>query len=407
MELSALTTRELTFLAERAQIGRDVIMQTALEPNKRRDPPTFTATRAADLLGRSRQTVSRTIQEMGIGTSSGSDAQTRHFLTQADLQALNRKFNDGEGPAPRPACVLAIINQKGGVAKTTTAVHLLHYAALMGYRCLAIDADAQASLSSMLGVAPDLEIEEDDTLFPILVGAHQDLRKLIRPAPHFSHLDFVPSCLALAPANELSYDRQFRNKYTETLAKQHGFTFVRDNYQFFDRLALALEPVRKDYDLIVIDCPPHISAATYNVITAADMALVPASVSILDMASTFRFVEWVDAIAPMLQGLVLHRIKFLATNFDSNKASQEAFNLMSKILGSTLLKTPTLRSTEVQRAGGLLRSIYESSQPMASRDAWNRSCENMDSVNREILSVVEDIWAIKLGDSAATPAPTL
>jgi chromosome partitioning protein len=400
MELSALTQRELSFLAERAQIGRDVIMQTSLEPNKRRDPPVFTATRAADLLGRSRQTVSRTIQEMGLGTSSGADAQTRHFLTQGDLQALSRKFSGDDGPAPRPAVVLAIINQKGGVAKTTTAVHLLHYAALLGYRCLAIDADAQASLSSMLGVAPDLEIEEEDTLFPILVGDHQDLKKLIRPTPHFTNLSFVPACLALAAANELSYDRQLKNKYTQELAAKHGFKFQRDDYVFFDRLALALQPVRADYDLIVIDCPPHISAATYNVITAADMALVPASVSILDMASTFRFIEWVDTIAPMLERLTLHRIKFLATNFDSNKASQEAFNLMSTILSSTLLKTPTLRSTEVQRAGGLLRSIYESSQPMASREAWNRSCENMDAVNREILSVVEDIWAIKSGASA-------
>lgn len=404
MELSSLTKRELAFLAERAEIGRNVIMQTALEPNQRRDPPVFTSSRAADIVQRSRSTVSRTIQDMGLGTSSGADAQTRHFLSQADLQALSRKFNGSEEPTHKPAAVLAIINQKGGVAKTTTAIHLLHYCALLGYRCLAIDADSQASLTSMLGVAPDLEIDEPDTLFPILVGEHQNLAKLVRPAPHFSNLHFVPSCLALAAANELSYDRQLKNKYTQMLAAKHNFKYERDDYVFFNRLALALQPLRSQYDLIVIDCPPHISAATYNVIAAADMALVPASVSILDMASTFRFIEWLHTIAPMLDGVVLHRIKFLATNFDSTKASTEAFTLMSKILGGALLKSPTLRSTEVQRAGGVLRSIYEVSQPMASREAWNRSCESMDNVNREILSVIEDIWAIKLGESAGAAA---
>lgn len=393
MELSELTKKELAFLAERAEIGRSVIMQTALEPHQRREPPTFTATRAADILGRVRQTVGRTVQELGLGAKDSTDAQTRHSLSQEDLWQLNQRFN---GPTEnRPCVTVAVINQKGGVAKTTTALHLLHYASLLGYRCLAIDADSQASLSSLLGVAPDLEIEEEETLFPILVGDHLDIEKLIRPTTHFKNLDFLPSCLALASANELSYARQLRNKYTEELAAQHGFSYKRDDYAFYNRLQLALKKVTHKYDLIVIDCPPHISSATYNVIAAADMALVPASVSILDMASTFRFIEWVDTIAPMLTGLVLHRIKFLATNYDGSKAAAEAFTLMSQVLGGSLLKNQTLRSSEVMRAGGVMRSIYEVSQPMGSREAWARACESMDKVNREILSVIEDIWSIK------------
>lgn len=397
MKLSELTKRELAFLAGRAEIGRDVIMKTALEPHQRREFPVFTATRAADILGKVRQTVGRAIQELSIGTKVGSEQQVKHSLTQEDLWTLSEHFN---GPVQHQPCVtVAVINQKGGVAKTTTAVHLAHYAALLGYRVLAVDADSQASLSSLLGVAPDVEIEEDDTLFPILTGEHLEIEKLIRKTSHFKNLDFLPSCLALAAANELSYERQLRNTHTEQLAAKHGFKFERDNYVFYDRLSRALKRVAHNYDLIVIDCPPHISAATYNVIAAADMALVPASVSILDMASTFRFIEWVDTIAPMLNGLILHRIKFLATNFDSSKAATEAFSLMSTILGAALLKNQTLRSSEVMRAGGALRSIYEVTQPMGSREAWGRACESMDKVNREILGIVDEVWSIKRQDA--------
>lgn len=394
MDSAAITEKEISFLAERAEIGRNVIMQMALEPHQRRDPPTFTATRAADLLGRSRQSVSRVIQELGLGQVSGSEHSVRYSLNQQDVWTLARKFGAVEEQR-KPAVVIALINQKGGVAKTTTAIHLAHYCSLLSLRTLVVDADSQASCSAYMGIAPDVEVDEEHTLFPILTGEHTDLKKLIRPAPHFKNLDFVPACLALAPANELAYSRQLRNKYTSELAQKHGFKFDRDDYVFFNRLSLAINKVRDEYDIIIIDCPPHITASTYNVIFAADFALVPAAASIMDIASTLRFIDWVNEITPMLPGLVLHRIKFLTTNFDGQQASTEALTLMRQILGAYLLKTPTARSTEVQRAGGLLRSIYEVSQPLGSRDAWARACESMDAVNREILGVVEEIWAIK------------
>lgn len=396
MDSASITRQEIDLLARRAQLGRDAIMQESLAPHQRREPPTFTARRAADLIGRSRQTTSRAIQDMGLGSTEGEDHSIRYSLTQQDIWKLVERF-EGVAEHSREAVVVACINQKGGVAKSTTTVHLAHYCSLMGLRTLAIDADSQASLTAYMGVSPDVEVEEEGTLFPILTGDHLDLEKLIRPAPHFDRLDFVPACLALAPANELAYSRQYRKRYTEELAAKHGFKYEKDDFLFYDRLLLSIDLIRDQYDVIIVDCPPHITASTYNVIYAADLALVPFSASIMDIASTLRFIDWVDEIAPMLPGLVLSRIKFLATNYDGQLASTEALNLMRSILGVSMLKSATVRSTEVQRAGGQLRSIYELSQPLGSRDAWTRACTSMDEVNREILTVIEDIWATRQG----------
>lgn len=407
MDSTSITRQEIELLARRAQIGRDAIMEQSIAPNDRREKPTFTARRVADLIGRSRQTASRAIQEMELGSSSGEEHALRYSLTQQDIWRLVERF-DGPVQHDKPAVVVACINQKGGVAKSTTTIHLAHYCSLMGLRTLAIDADSQASLTAYMGVSPDVEIEEAQTLFPILVGEHLDLSKVIRPAPHFDRLDFIPACLALAPANELAYARQYQKKYTEQLAAQHGFKYQKDDFLFFDRLLLAIDRIRDRYDVIIVDCPPHITASTYNVIYAADLALVPFSASVMDIASTLRFIDWLDEIAPMLPGLVLNRIKFLATNHDGQQASNEAIDIMRTILGGSMLRASTARSTEIQRAGGRMRSIYELSQPLGSRDAWTRACESVDEVNREIMSVIEDVRATmggplkKAGSTKAT-----
>lgn len=394
MNESALTERELEFLQNRADIGRSVIMNMALEPHKRRELPLFTASRAADMLDCSRHSVTRALQELEIGQQV-KVGETHHYsLTQDDFIKLAKRFHVQDGER-RPAVVVALINQKGGVAKTTTAIHLAHYCALLGYRTLAIDVDSQASMTAYMGVAPDVEINEEDTLFPILVGEHLDLRRLIRTAPHIKNLDFVPACLQLSVANELAFSRQMEIQVSERLGKKHGFIPQVDDFQFFNRVRKAIAEVRSDYDVIILDCPPHITASTYNVIYAADFALVPTSTSILDLASTLRFVDWVSEIRSSLPGLVLHRVKFLATNYDGGKASEEGLSLMRQILGDHLLKTPTLRSSEIQRAGALLRTIYEAQTFMGSREAWKRSCDSMDKVNREILDVIGDIWTVK------------
>ncbi len=83
-------------------------------------------------------------------------------------------------PKTDAPCILAVQNFKGGVGKSTIAVHLSQYFTIQGFKVLLIDLDSQASTTTMMGYNPDIDISEDDTLLPFLLGEEQSLDYAIR-----------------------------------------------------------------------------------------------------------------------------------------------------------------------------------------------------------------------------------
>lgn len=145
--------------------------------------------------------------------------------------------------------VYALANQKGGVAKTTTAVSLGAYLADGGYRVLVVDVDPQANATSSLGVdRQSLSLSSYDVLID---GAPAKgaitLTSQVR-------LDLLPSTPALAGAEV---------ELVGAMAREY-------------RLARALEPIQGRYDYVFIDCPPSLGLLTINALTAAqDGVLIP------------------------------------------------------------------------------------------------------------------------------------
>jgi chromosome partitioning protein len=146
------------------------------------------------------------------------------------------------------AAVIAIANQKGGVGKTTTAVSVAAAIAESGPKVLLVDLDPQGNASSGVGLRPR---EDQPTIYDVLIE-ELDLIDAIRPA-NVRNLFLVPANIDLAGA-ELELVSAFSRE---------------------QRLRRALESVRDDYDLIVIDCPPSLGLLTVNALTAADGLLVP------------------------------------------------------------------------------------------------------------------------------------
>ena len=94
--------------------------------------------------------------------------------------------------------MIACTNFKGGSAKTTTVLYLAQYLALHGFRVLAVDLDPQASLSAMLGLQPEFDLEEGDTLYGAI--RYDDRRRPIRECirkTYFDGLDLIPGNLEL------------------------------------------------------------------------------------------------------------------------------------------------------------------------------------------------------------------
>ena len=144
--------------------------------------------------------------------------------------------------------VIAIVNQKGGVGKTTTSVNLAATIGSYGYKTLLVDVDPQGNATSGLGVN---KRDVKASTYDMIVGDVKAEDILIKTP--FKCLDMLPSDMNLAGAELELVDMKNRDS----------------------RIKNALAPLKEKYEFIVIDCPPSLGLLTVNVLCAADSVIVP------------------------------------------------------------------------------------------------------------------------------------
>lgn len=144
--------------------------------------------------------------------------------------------------------VFAITNQKGGVGKTTTAVNLGSYLAVLGKKVLLLDNDPQGNATSGLGIEKN-SIKQ--CIYDVLIS-EVPIEDVILPT-QVNNLYAVPAALRLAGAE---------NELVGMMARDQ-------------RLRRSIEPIRQEYDYILIDCPPSLGNLTINALAAADAVIIP------------------------------------------------------------------------------------------------------------------------------------
>lgn len=144
--------------------------------------------------------------------------------------------------------VIAIANQKGGVAKTTTAVNLSAGLATLGKKVLLLDLDPQGNASSGLGVDKD---KLDHCIYDVLIN-DAPIKSVLLPT-EIPGLDLVPATIQLAGAEI---------ELVTVISRE-------------SKMKKALAQIKEEYDYVFFDCPPSLGLLTLNALTAADSLIIP------------------------------------------------------------------------------------------------------------------------------------
>jgi chromosome partitioning protein len=237
--------------------------------------------------------------------------------------------------------VIAVANQKGGVAKTTT-VHTLSAAlAERGRRVLMVDLDPQACLTYENGFDPD---HLEATVHDVMLGR----AKIAEVIVDAGDMDMVPSSIDLA-GSEIH------------LLTKTGREFV---------LGRALKSVSNDYDYVFIDCAPSLGILTLNGLTAATHVLIPFQAETLSHRAVGQLLETIDDVR-VYTNPDLEILGAVATMFDARtNLSKRVLEEVSEMHDIDVIPPPIPRSVKVAEAPGRGRSVLTHARRSKSAVAY-------------------------------------
>lgn len=346
-----------------------------------RREPTFSIGKAAELVGRTPAAIGAAENDGRLVPPPRGKNNRRLRYTLAQLNDMRGTF--GTRPWRQkddPCAILAVQNFKGGVGKSTISVHLAQNLAIKGYRVLLMDCDSQASVTTLFGYVPDLDLSENDTLYPFLREGERDTLDYAIRKTHFDGLDLIPANLNL-----------FQSEY-EIAARM-----ARGEPVLLDRLAQGIASVSDLYDVVILDPPPALGAISLSVLRAANALIVPVPPTVMDFSSTAAFLAMLDeTIETMRRGGLapsLAFLRFVASKVDENKSMQKGLlELMRQIYGNAMLRTPLKNSAEIDNATARLMTVYEVDKPVTGKEVRDRCLTYLDGVCNEIEVDIRRLW---------------
>jgi len=248
------------------------------------------------------------------------------------------------------ARILAIVNQKGGVGKTTTTINLAAALAIRGQSILMIDLDPQGNASTGLGVSKNAP---DQNLFDVFVDGVA-LQSVIQKTS-VNGVDIAPSHMAMAGVEIEISDKPDRAV----------------------RLKNAIKGLSKSYDYILIDCPPSLNMLTINALTAARSVLVPLQCEFFALEGLSQLLKTVEmAKANLNSSLVIDGV--MLTMYDRrNRLSAQVAADVRKHLGRAVFKTMIPRNVRIAEAPSFGRPVLTYDPHCAGSKAYLQLADEM------------------------------
>ncbi|HEX6916482.1 MAG TPA: ParA family protein [Phycicoccus sp.] len=242
----------------------------------------------------------------------------------------------------RKVTIIALANQKGGVAKTTSVASLGAAFAEAGRRVLLVDLDPQACLTFSLGVDPDAV---EASIHDVLVGG-TDLAEVVVRCE--DGVDLVPSSIELAGAEAVLLSRP---------AREYA-------------LQGALDPVRREYDVILLDCSPSLGVLTLNALTAAHALIIPMPAEMLSHRGVGQLLDTVGDVKRILNKK-LKVLGILPTLYDGRSThSREVLEDVGGRYDLPVFSPPIPKTIRFAEAPAVGRSILATARTSKGAKAY-------------------------------------
>lgn len=351
------------------------------EGQSERQAPRFSITRTAELVGRTGAAIREAEKDGRLPQVERTASGRRVGYTLSEINQMRAVFGTRPWRAPEdPIAVIAVQNFKGGVGKSTISTHLAQYLAIKGYRVCLIDCDSQGSTTTMFGYVPDLDIAEEDTLYPFIRNPEMTSLAYAVRETHWDGLYLVPANLKLYSAE---YELAARIARAEKV--------------LLNRLAEGIASIADHFDVVIMDPPPALGTLSLSVMRAANALLVPIPPTVVDFTSTTSFLamlyETMGALEERGLPIDLHWMRLIVTRADEQKSMQrELLGLMRSLFGETLLRTVLKDSAEIDNASARLMTVYELEQPVTSRETYQRCMTYLNAMNAEVETQIRLTW---------------
>lgn len=229
--------------------------------------------------------------------------------------------------------VISFLNQKGGVGKSTTTSNLMAYFTKQGKKVLGIDIDAQGNLSKLCSA----KTQNKKTILELLLekGTIQECIQTTK------YGDLIPA------------DIQLQVAQMQLVA----------NPMFYFRLKEILQPVEKDYDYILIDCPPAVNLITTTALVATDYVIIPTEVEYLSLEGVKELSETIKAVQSRLnsklQVMGMLYVRFNARRKLSKDLDEYMQEKAKEKFGASILPIKIRNTVDIPNSQARLQSIFE------------------------------------------------
>jgi chromosome partitioning protein len=248
--------------------------------------------------------------------------------------------------------ILGLVNQKGGVGKTTTAINLAACLAIEGLKVLLVDCDPQANCSSGLGFQRD---DNRHSIYDVLMG-DAPAAQVILPT-EIALLSLLPGSKNLTGANiELAgaEDRALR-------------------------LRRALEPIQCNFDLVILDCPPALDLLTLNVLAASDTLIVPMQAEYFALEGISELISTLERVRAAYNPTLTIEGVLLTMYDDRTNLAQQVADTLREYFKERLFRTVIPRNVRLAEAPS-------HGKPVALYDARSRGTEAYFELAGEYLA---------------------